>query len=123
VASAWVGFVDHRKKLGNSEFGAVAALPIWRRFMEKALADTKPINLPRPEGIVDVKIDLSNGKLASASTKRSDFEVFRISNVPTEYSEEVGTNVIEELDENPQVPTDNVDDAEIDDNEEEIDFG
>lgn len=123
VASAWVGFVDHSKKLGNREFGAVAALPIWRRFMEKALDGAKQINLPRPEGIVDVKIDLSNGKLASASTKKSDFEVFRINNVPTDYSEEAGTNVIEELDEIPQTLIEESSTTESDENEnEEIDF-
>jgi len=87
VASAWVGFKDHSKKLGKVEYGAKAALPIWRRFMEKALKGTKQYSIPRPNGIVDVKIDLKNGKLASINTKKSDFEVFRVENVPTESSE------------------------------------
>jgi len=99
VASAWVGFVDHSKKLGKREFGARAALPVWRKFMEKALKGQPQFNLPRPDGIVDVKIDLSNGKLASAETKKSDFEVFRDDRVPTEYSETQSDDPFNTLDE------------------------
>ena len=125
VASAWVGFEDHSKKLGNKEFGARAALPIWRRFMEQALSGTRQENLPRPEGIVDVKIDLSNGKLASASTDKADFEVFRIENIPTEYSEETRENSIEQLDEQLLMPVDEESIPNEVDNEsdQEIDFG
>lgn len=99
VASAWVGFRDHSKKLGKREFGSVAALPIWRRFMEKALQGKKQKNFPRPEGMVDVKIDLVNGRLAGAYTLKSEFEVFRSEYVPTEYSEPpANTNISDELD-------------------------
>jgi penicillin-binding protein 1A len=99
VASAWVGFRDHSMKLGKREFGGRAALPIWQKFMEKALNAQPQVSIPRPEGIVDVKIDLANGKLASANTKRSDFEVFRLENVPQEYSEPASENIIDDLDE------------------------
>ena len=95
VASAWVGFVDHSKKLGKSEFGGRAALPVWAKFMEKALKGMPEVHPPRPEGLIDVRIDLANGKLASASTKSSDFEIFRIENVPTEYSEEQVENIFD----------------------------
>ncbi|MFT6732017.1 MAG: penicillin-binding protein 1A [Polaribacter sp.] len=87
VASAWVGFVDHSKKLGKSEFGGRAALPVWAKFMEKALDGMAENHPPRPDGLIDVRIDLENGKLASASTKSSGFEIFRVENMPTEYSE------------------------------------
>jgi len=95
VASAWVGFVDHAKKLGKSEFGGRAALPVWAKFMEKALNGMPEIHLPRPDGLIDVRIDLENGKLASASTKSSDFEIFRVENVPTEYSEINDENIFD----------------------------
>ncbi|MCF6194130.1 MAG: hypothetical protein L3J46_07345, partial [Kangiellaceae bacterium] len=125
VASAWVGFEDHSKKLGNSEFGSRAALPIWRRFMEQALSGVKQTNLPRPEGIVDVKIDLKNGKLASASTEKADFEVFRIENIPTEYSQETRENSFEQLDEHlpPSEDAEPIPDKVDDESEQEIDFG
>lgn len=95
VASAWVGFVDHAKKLGKREFGGRAALPIWAKFMEKALKGMPETHLPRPDGLIDVRIDLENGKLASASTKISDFEIFRVENVPTEYSEINDENIFD----------------------------
>lgn len=117
VASAWVGFRDHSKKLGKREFGGRAALPIWQKFMENALEGTKEFNLPRPNGIVDVKIDLTNGKLASANTSRSNFEVFRVENTPTEYSEAATENVLDELDEI-QRNEDSLEEPEV----EEIDF-
>ncbi len=39
VAVAWVGY-DQPAGLGRSEFGGIAALPIWAGYMEKALEDT-----------------------------------------------------------------------------------
>ncbi len=116
VASAWVGFRDHSKKLGNNEFGAKAALPIWRRFMEKALQGKKQENFPRPEGMVDVKIDLLNGKLASMNTVKSEFEVFRIEHAPTEYSEPQTTiNIIDELDVIDEINEEELIDESVDD--------
>jgi membrane carboxypeptidase/penicillin-binding protein len=67
--------------------------------MEKALQGKKQKNFPRPEGMVDVKIDLVNGRLAGAYTLKSEFEVFRSEYVPTEYSEPpANTNISDELD-------------------------
>lgn len=121
VASGWVGFRDHSKKLGKKEFGSVAALPIWRRFMEKALKGTEQISLPRPEGMVDVKIDLLNGKLAGINTQDSEFEVFRVEYAPTEYSKPPTTeNIIDELDVVDELDEEDQTDETGDD---EIDFG
>ncbi len=116
VASAWVGFRDHSKKLGKREFGARAALPIWRRFMEKALQGKRQENFPRPEGMVDVKIDLLNGKLAGINTQNSEFEVFRVEYAPTEYSEPPTTeNIVDELDRvDEEIQTNETGDDEID---------
>ena len=87
--------------------------------MDKALAGTPQINLPRPDGIVDVKIDLANGKLASANSKSSDFEVFRVENAPTEYSEIPEENLFDVIDEAYKSPEVNQEPEESDD---EIDF-
>ncbi|WP_412478218.1 penicillin-binding protein 1A [Azonexus sp. IMCC34839] len=53
VGCAWVGF-DQPKKLGNSETGGVAALPIWIGYMSRALKDV-PVQTPSaPEGLIAV---------------------------------------------------------------------
>ena len=48
---AWVGF-DQPKKLGNSETGGAASLPIWIGYMQRALKDAPVETLPQPEGLV-----------------------------------------------------------------------
>ncbi|TQV74623.1 PBP1A family penicillin-binding protein [Aliikangiella marina] len=87
VATAWVGFDDHSKKLGVREFGGIAALPIWQRFMESAVKGHPQNNFQRPEGIITARIDPSNGKLATSLTQNPIFELFREEFVPTEYAE------------------------------------
>jgi len=93
VATAWVGFDDHSKKLGVREWGGRSALPIWRRFMEKTLQNEAQINHPTPEGIVTVKIDPETGLLASSETEKPIFEVFRSENAPTEYGEKTTVDI------------------------------
>ncbi len=87
VATTWVGFNDHAKKIGNREYGGTAALPIWQKFMEKALKKIPEANHPVPEGIVTVKIDPKTGQLANSLTQGAIFEQFRSENAPTTYSE------------------------------------
>ncbi len=53
VGCAWVGF-DQPKKLGSSETGGAAALPIWIGYMSRALKDV-PIQTPSaPEGLIAI---------------------------------------------------------------------
>lgn len=63
VATAWVGR-DQPGPLGKGEVGGRAALPIWMDFMRVALKDVPQGMLPRPTGLVSVRIDRSSGKLA-----------------------------------------------------------
>ena len=50
---AWIGF-DQPKKLGNSETGGAAALPIWIGYMNRALKDV-PMQTPaQPEGLISI---------------------------------------------------------------------
>jgi penicillin-binding protein 1A len=88
VATAWVGFDDHSKKLGTAEWGGKAALPIWQKFMQKALENQPEYNHPRPEGIVTVRIDPKTGLLATSQTEQAIFELFRSENAPTEQAEQ-----------------------------------
>ncbi len=48
TAAVWIGY-DTKKSLGNRESGAVAALPIWIRFMEQVLKDKPVEEFPRVE--------------------------------------------------------------------------
>jgi penicillin-binding protein 1B len=57
----WVGF-DDNQPVGLS--GAQAALPIWTRFMTRALAGQQSLPFEAPEGISFVDIDPESGKLA-----------------------------------------------------------
>ncbi len=86
VASAWVGFSDHRRSLGKFEYGGKAALPIWAEFMEQVLAGTSERAIIQPPGVVSAKIDPVTGKLAAIG-QNGIFEYFRDDNVPTEVAE------------------------------------
>jgi penicillin-binding protein 1A len=81
VAISWVGF-DQLKPLGNQETGSKAALPIWIDFMRTALAGKPEKMLPRPEGLVTVKINAETGEAATDQDTDTVFEIFRSENAP-----------------------------------------
>ena len=87
VASAWMGFSDHRRSLGRYEYGGKAALPIWASFMEKALDGVPEQEIIQPPGVVSAKIDPETGKLAALGQQNAMFEYFRDDNVPSEVSQ------------------------------------
>ncbi len=86
VATAWVGYSDYQKGLGNNEFGGKAALPIWQGFMEQALAGKPEKDLKQPPGLVTAKIDPATGLLAPAGMKGTIFEIFRQKFMPEKLS-------------------------------------
>lgn len=81
VAAAWVGF-DRPRTLGQAEVGGRAALPMWIRFMETALARLPPYDPPMPPGLITVRIDPATGKRARAGDPNAILEVFREGAVP-----------------------------------------
>lgn len=81
----WVGF-DQFQPLGSRETGSSAALPMWIDYMRVALEDRPESTLPRPEGLVNARIDPETGKLARADDPDAIFEVFQSDHVPHEYS-------------------------------------
>jgi penicillin-binding protein 1A len=81
VAVAWVGF-DQPTPLGRGEVGARAALPIWIDYMRTALKKVPQERLPRPAGLVEVRIDPHSGKLAVAGTADAIFETVQQDHVP-----------------------------------------
>jgi penicillin-binding protein 1A len=53
TAAVWMGY-DKPKKLGDHETGGGLSLPIWINFMQTALKSTPVIELPVPEGVVNI---------------------------------------------------------------------
>jgi len=82
VATAWVGFDQQSRSLGNYETGSRAALPMWIDFMRTALQGVPEEKMPTPDDIVSVKINAETGELASAKDKNAIFEIFRTELAP-----------------------------------------
>jgi penicillin-binding protein 1A len=83
---AWVGF-DQPAPLGRNEFGASTALPIWIDYMKVALDQTPSANMPRPNGIVNVRINAETGRRARPG-EEGLFELFREEDEPEAISAE-----------------------------------
>jgi len=107
VATSWVGFDDSARQLGRTsrnqnlinlnpskfnwignaligaEDGAKAAQPAWIRFMQVALADIPEGSTQVPDGITQVRIDRTTGKLTDRTDHTSMFEYFQLGTQPT----------------------------------------
>ena len=83
ATTAWVGF-DQPAPLGRNEFGSSTALPIWIEYMRAALEGSEEANMPRPNGIVNVRIDPRTGERAQADQAGAIFELFRTEDAPAE---------------------------------------
>ena len=81
AAGVWVGNNDGTF-LKEKADGVLVAAPIWNAFMKNALRDTLPEEFKRPEGIVDVVVDETTGKLPTAYTLKTKTEVFADYHIP-----------------------------------------
>lgn len=81
ATTAWVGF-DQPQPLGRREFGASTALPVWLDYMKVALEGQPPSLMPRPNGIVNIRIDPETGKRALPGQDGAMFELFREEDAP-----------------------------------------
>jgi penicillin-binding protein 1A len=61
VVGVWVGNDDHGKPIGRVETGGRAALPIWKDFMGRYLANVPPVDYEMPNGVVSRRIDKATG--------------------------------------------------------------
>lgn len=84
VATAWVGFDQQTRSLGNYETGSKAALPMWIDFMRVALQGVPEEIMPRPDNLVTVKINPQTGELAGPNDADAIFEIFRAEQAPKE---------------------------------------
>ncbi len=95
VTGVWVGF-DDLEPLGRHETGSRTACPIWIDFMKVALDDLPPENFTVPSGIVFANIDEKTGLLAVPESEKTFFECFQEGTVPTELSQPVSPEELEE---------------------------
>ncbi|WP_407069980.1 penicillin-binding protein 1A [Marinobacter sp.] len=81
ATTVWVGF-DQPQPLGRREFGASTALPVWLDYMKVALEGQPPSLMPRPNGIVNIRIDPETGKRARPGQEGAMFELFKEEDAP-----------------------------------------
>lgn len=81
AVGVWVGF-DSVERLGKTESGAHAALPIWTQFVGEALQTVPVQTFAIPEGIQFAEINRTTGMLVSEPSKGSTTEVFAEGTVP-----------------------------------------
>jgi 1A family penicillin-binding protein len=74
ITGVWVGNVDNKEMQGVS--GVSGAGPIWRNFMEAALADRPVQNFVRPAGIVEREVCAWSGAEASPYCPDKRVELF-----------------------------------------------
>ncbi|MEW6378097.1 MAG: PBP1A family penicillin-binding protein [bacterium] len=86
VAGVWVG-LDNNQSLGPHETGALAACPIWTKFMGQVLSRQEKVpNFRVPGGLSFVFIDPETGLLAHDHLPTKFLEVFRKGTEPKKYS-------------------------------------
>jgi penicillin-binding protein 1A len=84
VATAWAGFSDN-SPVGSREWGSTVPIETWIDFMSRALPPEADSSLlPRPNGIVSVRIDPKTGLRADPTDPNAIFEIFREEYAPAE---------------------------------------
>lgn len=69
AVGVWVGNNDN-SPLSNLASGSIAAVPIWKEFMERYLADLPVEPFTPPEGVKQIVIDRFTGKITSFGCSR-----------------------------------------------------
>jgi len=76
VIGVYVGF-DEPKTLGKYETGAKAALPVFKKFVEKVIRKKDALPFKVPKGINLVMVDVETGLQPNDNTKRVIYESFK----------------------------------------------
>jgi penicillin-binding protein 1A len=82
VAVVWVGFDSDTRELGRNEQGGRTAIPAWIEFMKPALDGTPDRELPRPPGLVDLRIVPETGLVAADCRRDFEWEIFLEDSLP-----------------------------------------
>jgi len=81
LAGVWIGF-DTPKPLGDRQSAAAVALPIWIRFMSRALPHYPERDFPVPPGVTFARVDLASGKALPPGAIEGVSLPFRLGTVP-----------------------------------------
>jgi len=81
AAAVWVGF-DTPRPIGRHEAAASVALPIWIRFMARALAWFPDREFPVPPGITFARVDPASGRPLPPGALDGAILPFRLGTVP-----------------------------------------
>lgn len=74
VAAVYIGN-DDRTPVGGT--GGVVAAPVWKAFMEEALAGEPPLDFPVPDGVVTgIPVDIFNGRRADGLCRWVELDAF-----------------------------------------------
>ncbi len=76
VIGVYVGF-DEPKSLGRYETGAKAALPIFKKFVERAIKKKDALPFKVPKNISLVMVDAETGLQPNSNTKKVIYESFK----------------------------------------------
>jgi penicillin-binding protein 1A len=76
AVGVYIGF-DEPRTLGPGEAGSRAALPVFRQFVEEALADVPPTPFRLPQGVTLVSINPRTGETLPAGTPGAILEPFK----------------------------------------------
>lgn len=86
VAGVFVGY-DNPEPMGKGETGGGIAAPIFRDFMQMALADKPAVPFRVPPGIKLVRVDARTGLRAQATTEKTILEAYKANeDAPDSYS-------------------------------------
>lgn len=89
VTAVWVGNNDHSAM--NNVSGVDGAAPIWKEYMETALAGTPVREFAVPAGVAFAKVCSQDGGLASPNDPKAINEVFLAEAMPTKPCGSVNT--------------------------------
>jgi len=84
LTGIWVGY-DKPKPGGKGFTGGAIAVPIWEKFMRKALAGKPVTEFNRPDTVVSVSIDSTTGYLATEACPKKRDEFYIAGTEPSEY--------------------------------------
>jgi penicillin-binding protein 1A len=82
AVGVFVGF-DEPRTLGRRDTGSSVAVPVFKMFMEKAMADRPSIPFRTPSGVRLVRINANTGALAEPGDENVIVEAFKPGTEPT----------------------------------------